>query len=155
MTYLTYSSKKLKKIMTSLPQIYSFHICTFTWHTFSEFTSKKKMKNTNKIASFSNNWYYPWVQRRAHAHVCLTLSDPVDSSPPDSSVYVISQARILEWVAISSSRGSSDPGIKLTSPVSPAWQVDSLAAEPSGKPLLSMDIQNQRRSSLCSLRGTW
>ena len=90
----------------------------------------------------------------AHAHVCLTLIDPMDSSPLDSSVYVISQARILEWVAISSSRGSSDLGIELTSPVSPEWQVDSLAAEPSEKPLLSIDIQNQRRSSLCSLRGT-
>ena len=34
-----------------------------------------------------------------------TLYDPVDCSPPDSSVHGISQARILEWFAISSSRG--------------------------------------------------
>ena len=33
--------------------------------------------------------------------------DPMDCSPPGSSVHRISQARILEWVAISSSRGSS------------------------------------------------
>ena len=33
--------------------------------------------------------------------------DPTDCSPPGSSVQGISQARILEWVAISSSRGSS------------------------------------------------
>ena len=32
---------------------------------------------------------------------CLTLCDPIDSSPPDSSVPGILQARILEWVAIS------------------------------------------------------
>ena len=32
---------------------------------------------------------------------CLTLCDPLDSSPPDSSVYGILQARILGWVAIS------------------------------------------------------
>ena len=38
---------------------------------------------------------------------CPTLCDPVDSSPPGSSVHGILQARILEWVAISSSRGSS------------------------------------------------
>ena len=38
---------------------------------------------------------------------CLTLCDPVDCSPPDSSVHGILQARILEWVAISFSRGSS------------------------------------------------
>ena len=41
------------------------------------------------------------------AQSCPTLCDPVDYSPPGSSVHGISQARILEWVAISSSRGSS------------------------------------------------
>ena len=35
--------------------------------------------------------------------------DPVDCSPPGSSVHGILQARTLEWVAISSSRGSSRP----------------------------------------------
>ena len=38
---------------------------------------------------------------------CLTLSDPLDCSPPGSSVHGISQARTVEWVAISYSRGSS------------------------------------------------
>ena len=38
---------------------------------------------------------------------CLTLCDPMDCSPPGSSVHGILQARILEWVAISFSRGSS------------------------------------------------
>ena len=38
---------------------------------------------------------------------CLTLCNPVDCSPPDSSVHGISQARILEWVAIPFSRDSS------------------------------------------------
>ena len=38
---------------------------------------------------------------------CLTLCDPMDRSPPGSSVHGISQAGILEWGAISSSRGSS------------------------------------------------
>ena len=41
--------------------------------------------------------------------LCLILCDPMDCSPPGSSVQGISQARILEWVAISSSRGSSRP----------------------------------------------
>ena len=40
---------------------------------------------------------------------CLALCDPIDCSPPDSSVHGILQIRILEWVAISSSRGSSQP----------------------------------------------
>ena len=40
---------------------------------------------------------------------CLTLCDPMDRSLPSFFVHVISQARILEWIAISSSRGSSPP----------------------------------------------
>ena len=40
---------------------------------------------------------------------CPTLCDPVDCSPPGSSVHGILQARILEWVAVPSSRGSSQP----------------------------------------------
>ena len=39
----------------------------------------------------------------------LTLCDPMDCCPPGSSVYGILQARILEWVAIPFSRGSSQP----------------------------------------------
>ena len=43
------------------------------------------------------------------ARSCLTLCDPMDCSPPDSLVHGIFQARILEWGAISFSRGSSQP----------------------------------------------
>ena len=39
--------------------------------------------------------------------LCLTLFDPVDSSLPGSFIHGIFQARILEWVAMPSSRGSS------------------------------------------------
>ena len=38
-----------------------------------------------------------------------TLGDPMDYSPPRSSVHGILQARIVEWVAIPFSRGSSQP----------------------------------------------
>ena len=41
--------------------------------------------------------------------LCQTLSDPVDCSPPHSSVHGILQARVLEWAAVPSSRGSSGP----------------------------------------------
>ena len=44
-----------------------------------------------------------WVRAKS----CLTLCDPLDRSPSSSSVHRISQARILEWVAISSFRLSS------------------------------------------------
>ena len=43
------------------------------------------------------------------AKLCLTLCSPMDCSTPGSSVHGISQTRILEWVVISSSRGSSWP----------------------------------------------
>ena len=40
------------------------------------------------------------------AQLCLTVCDPMDYSLPGSSVHGILQARIVEWVAISSSRES-------------------------------------------------
>ena len=43
------------------------------------------------------------------SQLCPTLATPWSYSPPGSSVRGISEARILEWVAISSSRGSSRP----------------------------------------------
>ena len=66
------------------------------------------------------------VRVRAHAHAhahghaqsCPTLCNPVEYSLPGSSVLGIFQARILEWVSISSSRVS--PGIDPTSLSSPA-----------------------------------
>ena len=39
-----------------------------------------------------------------HAQLCPTLCNPMDRSPPGSSVHGIFQARILEWVAISFSK---------------------------------------------------
>ena len=47
---------------------------------------------------------YPYI-----AQSCPTLCNPVDCSPPGSAIHGILWARILEWVAISSSRGSSQP----------------------------------------------
>ena len=43
------------------------------------------------------------------AQLCPTLCDPVNCSPPGFSVHGILQAKILEWVAIPFSRGSSIP----------------------------------------------
>ena len=43
------------------------------------------------------------------AQLCLTLCDPVDCSLPGSSIHGIFQARVLEWVAISFSKWSSQP----------------------------------------------
>ena len=61
---------------------------------------------------------------------CSTLCDPMDCGPPGSSVHGILQARILEWVAISFSRGSSQPRDQTWSPT---LQADSLPSEPPEK----------------------
>ena len=59
--------------------------------------------------------------------LCATLCDPIDFSPPGSSVHWILQARILEWIAISLFRDLPDPGIKSMSPV---LQANSLPSHP-------------------------
>ena len=71
---------------------------------------------------FSNRNSYSYLvftvrQSLGQCHVCakllqscLTLCDSTDCSPPGFSVHRILQARILEWVAVSFSRGSSQPG---------------------------------------------
>ena len=64
-----------------------------------------------------------WVCVCSYAQSCLTLFNLRDCSPLGSSVHGISQARILEWVAIFFSRGSSRCRIE---PVLRAFQVDSL-----------------------------
>ena len=63
--------------------------------------------------------------------LCLTLRDPINYSPPVSSLHGIFQARILEWIAISFSRGSSWLRDWTRSP---ALQADSLPSEPPEKP---------------------
>ena len=78
-----------------------------------------------------SQWFAFWVLWgfRIVAYMCMhvysVVSDslqPMDCNPPGSSVHGISQARILEWVAISFSGGSSRPRKN----VSPALQADSL-----------------------------
>ena len=59
------------------------------------------------------------------AQSCLTLCNSMGCSPPGSSVHEILQARVLEWVAIHFSRGSSWP----IGPGFPALQSDSLPSE--------------------------
>ena len=70
---------------------------------------------------------------------CLTLCNPMDYT-----VHGILQARILEWVAFSPPGDLPNPGIK---PRSPALQVESLPAEPQGKP------KNTEVGSLSVLQG--
>ena len=62
--------------------------------------------------SRANTSQYLWALYRTMCLVtqsCLTLCNPMDCSPPGSSVHGILLARLLEWVTISSSRKSSQP----------------------------------------------
>ena len=72
------------------------------------------------------------------AQSCLTLCNPVDCSPPGSSVHGISQARILEWVAISSSRGSSQPRTQTHVFCLSCIAGRFFTIKPSGKPQLHL-----------------
>ena len=74
----------------------------------SFFTAKQTINETKGQPS---RWKKALV-----AQSCPTLCDPVDCSPPGSSVHGISQVRILERTATSFSRGSSQPKSNLALP---------------------------------------
>ena len=77
--------------------------------------------------------------------VVSTLCDPKDYSPPGSLVQ-----EILEWVAVSFSRGSSQTGIE---PRFPALQTDSLPSESPGKLIIEeMQIKSTMRYHLTAVR---
>ena len=77
----------------------------------------------------------PLVKVSEVAQSCPTLCDPMDCSPPGSSVHGIFQARGLEWIAISFSRGSSQP--RRSNPGLPHCR-HSLPSEPPGKQISDM-----------------
>ena len=74
----------------------------------------------------------------------------MDYSPPGSSVHGISQSRILEWVAISLSRGSSRPGLK---PKSLALAKGFFLAKPPGKPQNMLLEYLKKKVEHCSHRS--
>ena len=72
-----------------------------------------------------------WTGHDRVAQSCPTLCDPMDCSLSGSSVHGIFQARVLEWIAISFSGGSSDPGVE---PGSPALQQTLYRLSHQGSP---------------------
>ena len=67
-------------------------------------------KNLSGLPPRNNQNYNYFTEKLSKLlQSCSTLCDPMDCSLPDSSVHGILQARILEWVAMPSSRGSSQP----------------------------------------------
>ena len=86
---------------------------------------------------------------------CLTLCDPMDCSPPDSSVHGILQAGIPDLVAMPSSRGSS-----LTQELKPGllcllhWQAGSLPLAPPGKPHIHVNAYHNIATVIVSNSST-
>ena len=78
------------------------------------------------------------------AQSCPTLCDPMDCSPPGSSVHGIFQARVLKWVAISSSRGSSQPRDQTCISCISHFADKFFTAEPPGKPEYRLKLLNIR-----------
>ena len=82
--------------------------------------------------------------RAKSLQLCLTLCNPMDYSPPGSSVPGILLARILEWVAMLSSRGIfSIQGLNLCLLYLLHWQVGSLPPVPLS---IQIPVPNPRPS---------
>ena len=103
----------------------------------------------NRAFHMTIAWFWGWIIIVCLvARSCPTLCNPLDYSLPSSSVHRIFQARILRWVAISPSRGSSHLGID---PVAPALQADSLPTEPLGKPVIMISDETSQELALFRL----
>ena len=101
-------------------------------HSFKEVSLSLTKLATSSIHSSSCSWKN--CCSGSCCSVMLTPCDPLDCSPPGSSVHGIFQARILERVAISFSKDLPDSEIEPESPVSPALQAISLLLNHLGSP---------------------
>ena len=93
---------------------------SFTGHSFLCYKQWRTLEKSGWALIFSDLWWVDDVCGRCMvrgkiekesevAQSCPTLCNPVDCSLPGSSIHGISEARILEWIAISFSRGSFQP----------------------------------------------
>ena len=84
------------------------------WVAISFSRGSSQPTDQTHISSINRLILYRWATRESEseseaAQSCPTLCDPMDCSLPGFSVHGIFQARVLEWVVISFSRGSSRP----------------------------------------------
>ena len=101
------------------------------WVAFP-FSRGSSNKWSNPVSHITGGFLTNWAIRKATevAQSCATVCNPMDHSLPGSSIYETFQARVLEWFAISFSRGISQPGNR-------TWvshMADALPTEPPGKP---------------------
>ena len=108
----------------------------------SQFSEQSSWISTGKNAHLKQNALPNNIHRHAHAkslQSCPAISDPMDYTTPGTSVHGILQARILEWVAMPSSRDLPDPGVNSCLLHLLHWQADSLPWVPPGKPHIYRD----------------
>ena len=81
------------------------------WVAIPFYSRSSLPRDQTQVSSIAGGFFTSWATREArmYANPCPTLCNPIDCSPPCSSVHGILQPRILEWVAIPFSRGSSQP----------------------------------------------
>ena len=87
------------QIKFQLSFLFTFSLCPFPTHRDPLLSTTFNMRSNIPPCQMCAN-LLQW---------CLTLCSPMDCSPPGSSIHGIFQARILERVAVPSSRGSSQP----------------------------------------------
>ena len=104
------------------------------WWSLSVLSSDRIHRSLSVHTPTCRQWGCFRVRVCLVAQSCPTLFDPMDCSSPSSSVHGILQARILEWAAISYSRGSISPGMESTSPALLHWQADSSWLSHLGSP---------------------
>ena len=92
-----------------------------------------------------------WATEVKVSQSCPTLGDPMDCSWPGPSVHGMLQARILEWVAIPLSKGSSQSRDRTQR--SPALYADSLPSEPPGTRLRQISLRTAELSGNVVLWG--
>ena len=107
--------------------LHPFILCTHSCLDFVKIVWKLNTDGT--IPGFAVSWRMLWIYACVRVQSCPTLRNPTDCSLPGSSVHGILQARILEWVAMPSSRGSSLPRDRTQ-----VSYTDSLPLVPPGKP---------------------
>ena len=107
-------SKENVACASSLPEIFSRDLETVaqsSWHCsmLSKDRANKQNLKPKEVDSFFLCWIVLKESESEVAQSCLTLCNPMDCRFPGSSVHGILQTRVLKWVAISFSRGSSQP----------------------------------------------
>ena len=91
-------------------------------------------RRVSLLQIFLSKYYYMCMHTKSFQS-WPTLRNPMDCSPPGSSVHGLLQARVLEWVAMYFSRGSSRPRNQTHVSCLLHWQVGSLPLAPPGKPV--------------------